>query len=107
ENVARTKKELSLIDAESYSPETLRKIRKNLGADYIVLGSYFDGGQESGGMVRLDVRLQDAKSGEMLAALSRNGSEAKIAELLADAGEELRRRLGVGEVAGTETARAA
>jgi tetratricopeptide (TPR) repeat protein len=107
ENVARTKKELSLIDAESYSPETLRKIRKNLGADYIVLGSYFDGGQESGGMVRLDVRLQDAKSGEMLAALSRNGSEAKIAELLADAGEELRRRLGVGEVAGTEAARAA
>jgi serine/threonine protein kinase/tetratricopeptide (TPR) repeat protein len=107
ENVARTKKELSLTDADSYSAETLRKIRRNLGADYIVLGSYLDGGEESGGMVRVDVRLQDAKSGETLASLSRNGSEAKIAEMLSDAGEELRRRLGIGEVAGAETAKVA
>jgi TolB-like protein len=40
ENVARMKIDLSLTDADSYAPDTLARIRKHLGSDYVVLGSY-------------------------------------------------------------------
>ncbi len=57
EDVAQTKINLSLPEAESYGKNTLGKLRRNLGADFVVLGSYFDTGKKSGGQVRLDLRL--------------------------------------------------
>jgi len=47
ENVARTKNDLSLPAADRYAQDTLARIRKNLGVDYLVLGSYFDLGRGS------------------------------------------------------------
>ncbi len=41
EDVAQTKINLSLPEAESYGKNTLGKLRRNLGADFVVLGSYF------------------------------------------------------------------
>ena len=40
ENIARMKINLSLSDAGSYGLDTLKRIRDNLGADDVVLGSY-------------------------------------------------------------------
>jgi TolB-like protein len=45
ESVARTRTNLSLPDSDSYAQDTLARIRKNLDADYIVVGSYFDFGE--------------------------------------------------------------
>jgi serine/threonine protein kinase/tetratricopeptide (TPR) repeat protein len=98
ENVARTKMDLSLPDADSYAQDTLARIRKNLGTDFVVLGSYFDGGKESGGQVRVDLRLQDAAAGETIAAVSETGTEAQLLELVSRTGAQLRQKLGVGEV---------
>ena len=47
---------LALPDADSYGKETLSKIRKNLGTDEVVLGSYLALGN---GQVRLDLKLED------------------------------------------------
>jgi serine/threonine protein kinase/tetratricopeptide (TPR) repeat protein/TolB-like protein len=98
ENVARAQRDLSLSNDESYASDTLARIHANLNADFIVLGSYFDLGKESGGQVRLDLRLQDARAGSTLDTVSETGSEAKLLDLVARTGTELRDKLGVGEV---------
>jgi serine/threonine protein kinase/tetratricopeptide (TPR) repeat protein len=98
ESVARAKIELALPDTDTYASDTLSRIRRNLDADFVVLGSYFDLGKEAGGQVRLDLRLQDARTGATLVAASETGSEAKLLELVVRTGKELRNRLEVGEV---------
>lgn len=102
EDVARMKIDLSLPDADSYSRDTLTRIRKNLGADLVVLGSYFDGGRESGGQVRLDLRLQDAAAGETITSVSQTGTEAQLLDLVSRTGATLREKLGIGEVSFAE-----
>jgi tetratricopeptide (TPR) repeat protein len=102
ENVARMKIELSLADADSLARDTLAKIRANLGAELVVLGSYTALGKESGGQLRLDLRLQDAAAGETIASVAATGTEAKLFDLVLQAGVSLRRKLGVGGVSGAE-----
>src|SRR5262249_6073071 len=63
ENVARMKVNLSLADSDAFGTETLARIRKNIGSDLVVLGSYFAAGPEGAGKVRLDLRVQDTKAG--------------------------------------------
>jgi len=65
ENIARMKLNLSLSDADSYGAETLHKIRASIGSDYVLLGSYLALGN---GQVRLDLRLENTATGEMLSA---------------------------------------
>jgi TolB-like protein len=105
EAVSRAKLELGVPDAESLAPDTLAKIRSNLGADFVVMGSYLALGDPSGS-VRLDVRLQDAAAGETLAALAETGTEDRLFDLASSAGAALRAKLGAGSVTATEAAAA-
>lgn len=98
ENVARTKRDLALPDSDSYAKDTLARIHDNLGADFVVLGSYFDLGKASGGTIRLDMRLQDARTGEVIASVSKAGTEVDLPALASLAGAELRQRLGATEL---------
>jgi tetratricopeptide (TPR) repeat protein len=102
ENVARTKIDLSLPDAESFAQDTLVKIRKNLGSDVVVLGSYIDLGKESGGQIRLDLRVQDTAAGETLAAVSETATQKELFALVSKAGATLRKELGVGTLSASE-----
>jgi tetratricopeptide (TPR) repeat protein len=102
EDVAQMKIDLSIPDANSYSPHTLGRIRKILNANYVVLGSYLDLGQAAGGGVRLDLRLQDAEAGETVTLLSVKGTETQLDDLVTRAGTDLRKKLGVQEVAASE-----
>ena len=104
ENVARTKHDLSLPDSDSYAKDTLARIRQNLGVDFVVLGSYFDMGKVSGGTVRLDLRLQDARTGELVASVSKAGTETDLPALASLAGADLRQRLGVTELSKAQEA---
>lgn len=102
EDVSRTKVDLSLPDADSFSNSTLARIRKNLGVDYVVLGSYFDSGKESGGQIRLDVRVQEATAGASLEAWAETGTEARLIDLVSRTGLDLREKLGARELASSE-----
>jgi serine/threonine protein kinase/tetratricopeptide (TPR) repeat protein len=101
ESIAQMKMSLALPDAESFSQQTLTRIRQNLGSDDVVLGSYLPLGD---GLLRLDVRLQDAIAGETLASVSEKGTEAEIDSLVSKAGAELRAKLGVGALSDAESA---
>jgi len=99
ETVSQLKTNLSLSDADSYGAATLQKIRTSIGSDYVLLGSYLALGN---GQVRLDLRLQNTQTGELLSTMSAEGSEAEIAGLVSRIGVEIRKKLGVGEISASD-----
>ena len=95
EDVTRMKSDLGLPDAGSYGGETLQRIGKILGAENIVTGSYLAPGT---GQLRLDLRLQNAQTGETVDTISVNGKGEQVADLvqlIGRAGGQLRQKLGV------------
>jgi eukaryotic-like serine/threonine-protein kinase len=104
ENIARTKRELSLADADTLAPDTLSRLRTNLDADYVVLGSYTSLGTEGKGGIRVDLRLQDASTGETIAEEGISGQEAQLFDLISQMGSRLRDKLGVGSLSEAEIA---
>ena len=106
ENVNRMKTELALTDADAYSSDTLARIRRNLGADLIVAGSFVAVGEGEGATLRVDIRLQDAQQGQTTALVSESGPAADLLDIVSRAGSELRSRLGVAAPAATAAVRA-
>lgn len=104
ENVARMERDLSLAETDTLASDTLKRVRNYVGGDLILVGSYATLGKVSGGQLRLDVRLQDATTGETIAAVAESGSEINLFDLVSRAGSDLRRRLGLGEVAPVDAA---
>ena len=100
ESVAQMRISLALPDAVSFSKDTLAKIRQNLDIDEVVLGSYVPLGE---GMIRLDLRLQDAVAGETLASVSEKGPQAQLDELVSQAGAEVRAKLGISGLSESES----
>ena len=94
ETVARARTELGLEGSQTLSPETLARLRKGTGAALVVHGTYLDLGARGSGRVRLDVRLVDASSGELVASFSEAGDEAALDAVTARAGGRLRDSLG-------------
>ena len=102
ENVARTKVNLSLAEAETYARDTLERIRSNLDVEFIILGSYVALGEKGGRRIRLDLRLQDAAAGETIASVAETGSESELFDLVSRVGSTLREKLGAGGRSGAE-----
>jgi tetratricopeptide (TPR) repeat protein/TolB-like protein len=91
ESIARFRIETGFPDTESFSPDTLSRIRSNLGSELVVVGSYFAVGS---GTLRLDLRLQDTSSGDIVTAVSEEGTEAELPALVSRLGGRLRQSLG-------------
>jgi eukaryotic-like serine/threonine-protein kinase len=104
ESIARMKMELALPEVHSLGRESLIRIRKNLGTDYVVVGSYALLGDKADGPIRLDLRLQDTRSGETVGAISEAGTSERLLDLVSRAGERLREKLGVRAVTREEAA---
>ena len=102
EDIAHSKLDLPLTNADSLSRDTLARLHKNLGSDLVVLGSYTVLGEKSAGRIRLDLRLQDTVAGETVADLALVGSEADLFDLVSQAGSRLREKLGVEAVSPVE-----
>lgn len=105
ESVARAKNDLQLVDTESLARDTLARLHSNLGSDLVVLGSYVDLSKESGGQIRLDLRIQDTRSGETLSSLTESGTDLGLLDLVARAGNDLREKLDAGKISDLENAR--
>jgi eukaryotic-like serine/threonine-protein kinase len=101
ENVAQMKISLAPPETDSYSKETLTRIRQHLGTDEVVLGSFVPLGD---GEIRVDIKLQDAVGGETVAAVSERGSLAHLDDLVYKAGAKLRSKLGVADVSAVQSA---
>ncbi len=91
ENVTRMRKELALTPQSAYSVQTLQRIGNNLGSDYVVSGAYLP----RAGLIRVDVMLFDAHSGQQMAAISDESPEEKLPELTRRCADQIGARLGM------------
>lgn len=78
-----------------YAAASLDKLRSRVGADYVLSGGYLVSGNPDAADLRLDLTLQDARNGHLLASLGRSAPVADLPALVARTGGELRERLGV------------
>ncbi|HMK23321.1 MAG TPA: hypothetical protein VK466_13385, partial [Terriglobales bacterium] len=74
---------------------TSARIGGALNSDVLVLGSYMVISTTDGGQLRLDVRMQDGKTGEILTETAGVGSTQDLFRLISQIGSQLRSRLGV------------
>ena len=104
ENVARMKIELKLMETDSYAQDTLARIKKNLGTDLIVVGSYVAVGAPQDRKVRLDLRVQATQAGDTVASVSDTGEEGDLPGLVSRIGSRVRRELGLTVLSASESA---
>jgi eukaryotic-like serine/threonine-protein kinase len=103
ELVSQVKLELALPNSQTLTKATLNRLRNNLSADYVVLGAYLAIGEGPGQKVRLDLRLQDTRRGELIASSSDTRTTLELVNLVTNAGTLLRRQLGVSPMATADT----
>jgi DNA-binding winged helix-turn-helix (wHTH) protein/tetratricopeptide (TPR) repeat protein len=88
EDVANAKHDLSWQD--TLAKNTLARLRSNLGADVVVVGSYTllrDGAKNR---IRLDIRAQDTALGETVYEGAITGNESDLFDIAAQAGSRIR-----------------
>ena len=93
--VARARQSLA---SEALDADSLRQLHAILGSRYVVVGSYLAMDGEEGGWIRLDLRIHEVPSGEIVGSLAEVGSERDLFELVSRSGASLRRALGLAEV---------
>ncbi|MFZ2000783.1 MAG: tetratricopeptide repeat protein [Candidatus Sulfotelmatobacter sp.] len=100
EDIAHTRRDLALADTGTFSKDTLASMRKHMGSDLVVLGSYtvLSGKSKSNESIRLDLRVQNASAGETVAEVAATGAEDDLFDLVSQAGARLREKLGVEAV---------
>lgn len=93
EDVANVKHDLSLPAEDTLAKNTLARLRSNLDADVVVVGSYTllnDGGKNR---IRLDIRAQDTALGETVYEGAITGNENDLFDIASQAGSRLRESL--------------
>ena len=102
EPIADAKRELNLPDADGFGAESLKRIQRRLGADYVVVGSFL--APEGTGRLRVDLKVQDVASGETIAAQAEEGLQSELPDVVARAGIWLRQTLEAGPVEESQAA---
>ena len=104
ENVAQFRMSSPWSETDSLSQQTASRIGKALDSDLLVLGSFAAVGEPQDGSVRVDFRLQDAQTAEILYEGAETGSEKQFFGLVAKVGAALRERLGLPMISESEEA---
>jgi len=104
EDVARVRRELHLENAGTLGRDIAVLAGNNLKADVLVVGSYTTVGSSPNRRIRMDLRLEDATNGELVAEMAATGTEQHLFELVAETGTRVRERLGVPATSPTEQA---
>ncbi len=95
EDVANLRLSSPWSPADTLDRQTTARIGTALNSDLLVLGSYTTIGKSDRRQLRLDVRLQDAKTGEILSGIAEIGDRKDLFHLVSQIGGKLRDRLGV------------
>ena len=104
EDVANLRLSSPWSQTDTLGQETTARIGTTLNSDVLILGSYTNIGRPERRQLRLDVRLQDARTGEILAEVAEIGSSENFFQLISRVGTKLRDRLGATGVAETDEA---
>jgi tetratricopeptide (TPR) repeat protein len=101
--VDEMKQNLKIGDgAKSLSKDQLAAIRKFLGADVLVLGSYNVNGAPQHANVQWNIHLLNGVSGESAGSVAQSGNESDLNGLVVHSGRLVRQNLGVALSAAEE-----
>ncbi|MFY9844667.1 MAG: tetratricopeptide repeat protein [Terriglobales bacterium] len=106
EDVANLRLSSPWSQTDTLGQQTTARIATALNSDVLVLGSYARMGRPEHRQMRLDVRLQDARTGEILTEVAEIGGSENFSQLISRVGVKLRDRLGASGVAETDEASA-
>ncbi len=95
EEVANLRRSSPWTPSVSLDQQTTARIGTALNSDVLVLGTYAIVGVGRGRQLRLDVRLQEAKSGEILTELAEVGAAEDLFHSVSRVGGKLRQQLGI------------
>jgi eukaryotic-like serine/threonine-protein kinase len=95
EDVANLRIASPWSQTDTLDQETTARVGHTLSSDMLVLGSYTVIGNPERGQIRIDVRMQDARTGEVLIEFAEIGSTQDLFRLISRVGTKLRDRLGV------------
>jgi DNA-binding winged helix-turn-helix (wHTH) protein/tetratricopeptide (TPR) repeat protein/TolB-like protein len=104
EDVANLRMSSPWSQTDTLDQQTTRHIGTALNTDLLVLGSYASVGKSERGHLRVDVRLQDAKSGEILCEIAEIGGSRDLFQIVSRIGGKLSDRLGLQRLQNTEEA---
>ncbi len=104
EQIARASREVPWGETDTLAKDSLARLRSNLGAEYVALGSYTIVGEGNRSLIRLNLRLQDAVAGETVAEEAVTGNELDLFDLISEAGTRMRERLAVGKISSEQAA---
>lgn len=104
EEVANLRTTAPWTQTSTLAPDTTARIGTALGSDVLVYGSYTEIGPLDRAQLRLDVRLQDARTGEVLTQIAQSSSSDDLFRITSNVGEKLRDRMGVPGISDTEQA---
>lgn len=95
EDIARVKIEMPRNTTKNLTTERLQELNRRLGSDLLIFGSYVAIGDRTRKQIRFDVRLENAKTGEMITEIAETGASTDLFDLVSRAGTRLRDKLGV------------
>jgi len=81
--------------AGGYSATTLARLRQRLDADYVISGSYLVAGSSDSAPLRVDIEVQDTRSGTLIASVSDQAAAAGVIALATQVGATPRGKLGL------------
>ena len=102
ELVRPARADLSAPLAGGYARQSLATLRKRLGADYVVSGSYLVSGNAGDAKLHLDLAMQDARTGASIANVVQAGALSDLPVLIAQAGLSLREKSGFAPITAAE-----
>ena len=105
EEVANLRLSSPWPQTDTLDPSTTSRIGKSLNSDLLILGSYTAVGKPEQGEVRLDLRLQNARTGEILTEIAQTGDRRELFRLVSGVGVKLRSRLGIPPLGEQDEAR--
>lgn len=77
-----------------YGLDTLQGLGRKLRADYVISGNYLVSSAASDPKLRIDVAVQDVRSGKSIARFSQQASLSSLPEMVSKIGATLRNNLG-------------
>ncbi len=88
--------------AGGYAPQSLSMLRKRLGADLVLSGSYLISGTADEPKLRFDLAVQDTRTGIAVATVEQTGALSDLPTMIQKAGSDLRSRLGFAAIGEAE-----
>lgn len=95
EDVANLRAYSPWAKTDTLDQATTSRIGTALSSNLLVLGSYAIIGKPEHGQLRVDVRLQDCKSGEVITEIAEIGATEDLFGIVSRIGRKLRNRLGI------------